>query len=365
VIFTVAVLMGGHMHSISLAVLLCGLTLGAGVGAHEVPVDVCAVDAALGCAVEANLAGFSLMDVAAVVTGQATLKLLGTDAAGQVVMLDVSLADGSVGGRQAFEAQVEAPGFTQGLIAPDGGIVAMSLSDGGEEAGLQFFAASGQRLGLVSAEPPEGWGFEMSPAATLALLADQGVLTLDGDRLSGSFYRFEVSAAVADGVMTVRELAPATGAYDTLEAYLQRRFAAQLDGVGYEDVHVNGALSAVTTEASDGNPSRLMVRFEAGGEVAFDQRLGPERMGYSYSDARLSPDAAQVAVLRDASYAPGQPPVQLMVFDVATTAPVFVAPLPEGAAQQQVVWLPGNRLAVVQGGDGDADIYIFNLPAAE
>jgi hypothetical protein len=220
-------------------------------------------------------------------------------------------------------------------------------------------------LGVVSAEPPEGWGFEMSPAGTLALLADQGVLTLDSDRLSGSFYRFEVSAAVADGAVTVRELGPATDASDTLEAYLQRRFAAQLDGVGYEDVQLNGALSAVTTEASDGHPSRLMVRSEAGGEVAFDQRLGPERMGYSYSAARLSPDAARVAVMRDASYAADQPPVQLMAFDVATTAPVFVAPLPEGAAQQQLVWVPGNRLAVVQSGNGATDVYVFDLPSSE
>jgi hypothetical protein len=354
------------MRLICFALFLSAVIPVASVRAHEAPVNTCATDMTVSCVLDIHLREFELMRADPVVIDRTIVKLLGTNTDGQMMTLDISLEDGSMIDSQLFGVRLDVPAYATALMSPDGKTLAVQLPNDADEATLHFFDAGANPLGVVSAQSPGGWGHEFSPAAMLGLLAGQNLLTLDATALRGTFYRFELSASVIDGTFEVRELRPANGADDTMNAYFERRFANQMPGPGYDHEHYRGPLAAVTTEAADGSPSRVLVRSDEGGEVAFDQRLGRQRMGYHYQDARLSPDGTRLAVIRDSSYASADPPVQLMVFDVATAFPVFLAPVPEGPLHRQLVWLPDNRIAVFEmTDDGGTNGFVFDLPAVE
>lgn len=323
---------------------------------HDITTSDCAMTDAP-CVLEFILPDFRLMQAAPVVLGQ-DLRLLGADAEGRVTVLDLSLSDGAETARQGFDLLLDEPQFAPGLIAPDGKTLAVYLWDRDEERGLQFLDAGGAALGLMPPDAPEGWGLEMSPAAMVSLLAGQGLMHFEGPSLSGGFYRFRVSVAVADGSFVVDETSPALSPDDTLSAYFERRLERQIDPVGYEVVSYQGELSAVTSEASDGNPSLLVVRSEGGGEVAFDQHLGKERMRYAYRSAHLSPDGTRLAAIRETDQGAA---VELMVFDLASTQALFTAALPQGW-EQQVVWLPGNRVTVLTTEGEGTEGVVFDLP---
>jgi hypothetical protein len=324
------------MRSAVFGLALSGL-LAFAAAAHDLESSDCMVSD-VPCALTFALPDFRLMQAAPVVLGP-NLRLLGADTQGRVQLLDLSLADGAEVARQDFDLVVEEPQFTPGFIDADGATLAVHLWTGGEELGLQFLDASGRALGLLGPALPEGWGLEMSPAGLVALLAGQNLMRFQEGALRGSFYRFDLAVTVADGAFAVRETSPAMSPTDTLTAFFERRLASQLDPVGYETAVWQGGLSAVTTEASDGSPSRLLVRSDEGGELVFDQHLGEARMGYAYRDARLSPDGARLATIREADQGAR---LELMVFDVATTRPLFTAAMPQGW-QQQLVWLPELR----------------------
>ncbi|MGL5011121.1 MAG: hypothetical protein ACRC6I_14675, partial [Paracoccaceae bacterium] len=172
--------------------------------------------------------------------------------------------------------------------------------------------------------------------------------------------------SVVDGTFEVRELSPAQYTSDTFDAYFERRLSDQEPGPGYVyEFHV-GNLAAMTTAEGDGSPSIFCVESADGGRVFFDQRLGRERLDYYYHKARPSPDGARVAVIRDAVSASADPPVQLMVYEVATALLLFAAPVPEGPLQRQIVWLPDDRIAVLQTvSTGTTEGFVFNLPGGD
>ncbi|MGL5012426.1 MAG: hypothetical protein ACRC6I_21365, partial [Paracoccaceae bacterium] len=134
--------MRAHCFAICLAALL-GTTPAF---AHEVLTDTCATDGAKTCALEFDLPDFQLLRADPVVIGQTSLKILGADANGQIMSLDLSLADGSVAGSVQFDARLEQPEYAPGMIAPDGETFAVFSTEGSEDYGLQFFDATGQRL---------------------------------------------------------------------------------------------------------------------------------------------------------------------------------------------------------------------------
>ncbi|MGL4236241.1 hypothetical protein [Tabrizicola sp.] len=347
----------------STASALSTLILASSVQAHEITVDTCATDPVAVCALEIDLPDFQTIDADPRIVDGQLLRLLGADPAGRLTSVDVSLADGAVAGSVLLDLVLGLPDHVEGLIAADGKTFAVYPWTGeGDRGGFRFYDATGKTLGTMSADVPDGWQFEYSPAETLGILAGQNRLTFDETALRGTFYRFELYVSVADGTFDVRELhagTSGTNPLDTLDAYLGRLLAGQGPDPGYEYESFVGPLSAVTTEASDGNPSRLSVRSEEGGEVFFDQRLGPARRGYDYRQARLSPDGARLAVIRTQS-AEGDSTTQLMVFDVATTAPTFAAELWQ---EGPVVWLPDNRIAVLQADDqGGTQGFAFDLP---
>lgn len=326
------------MRPVLIALCLASPALG-----HEPVIDDCAISATP-CPVEVLLPGLEPLDGAPLLTAPDRLTFLAHAAAGPVAA-EVSLADGQIQREVPLRLPKDADLYV-GLVAAGGRGYALSLWQGGTELGLQFFAPDGAALGLLPATWPEGWPLEMSLASAVTLLAGQGVLTFDGEELRGPLYRFDLAVSAADGALTVTETRPGTGASDTLGTYLERRLARQIDPVGAESVHVEGALAAVTTWASDGSPSRLLLRSADGGEIAFDQRLGPDRMEFTYSAARVTPDGTRLAAIRTTAAES-----RLMIFDTATTVPVFEAPLPTGW-RASVVWLPQGRVAVLQH-DGD------------
>ncbi|WP_103256193.1 hypothetical protein [Tabrizicola aquatica] len=331
--------------------VLIALCLASPALAHEPVIDDCAISAAA-CPVEVLLPGLAPLDGSPLLTAPDRLTFLAHGGVGPVAA-EVSLSDGQLLREVPLRLPKDADLYV-GLVAAGGRGYALSLWHGGTELGLQFFAPDGAALGLLPASWPEGWPLEMSLATAITLLAGQGVLTFDGEELRGTLYRFDLAVSAADGALTVTETRSGTGAVDTLGAYLERRLARQIDPVGAEDVHVESALEAVTSWASDGSPSRLLLRSADGGEIAFDQRLGPDRMGHDYSAARVTPDGTRLAAIRTTATES-----RLMVFDTATTAPVFEAPLPIGCCAS-VVWLPQGRIAVLQvDGDEGARLLVF------
>jgi hypothetical protein len=324
--------------------------------AHDPVIETCAIQTERACPLEVLLPGLERLDGSAVLTAANRLTVLAQGAAGPVAVA-VSLADGQIQ-RQVPLRLTEAADLSVGLVAAEAKGFALSLWNGGTEVGLQFFSPDGAPLGEMPATWPKDWPLEMSQASAIALLATQGLLSFDGTALKGTLYRFDLTVTAADGVLTVTETHPGTGATDTLGAYLERRLARQIDPVGAEEVHVDGALSAVTNWASDGSPSRLVLRSADGGEIAFDQRLGPDRMKVDYSAARVTPDGTRLAAIRTAE--DGE--ARLMIFDTVSTAPVFEAPLPTGW-RPTVVWLPNGRIAVLQDDGGAATrLLVFQTP---
>lgn len=325
--------------------------------AHDPVIDTCATGREA-CPVETLLPGLEPVAGSPVVTGPDRLTYLAYGADGPVAV-EVSTLDGRVLGQVALRLKADADVHV-GLVAAGGRGYALSLWHGATEIGLQFFSPDGAALGLLPPTWPQDWPLEMSQASAVTLLALQGVLSFDGASLQGTFHRFSLSVLAADGVLTVTETQAGTSATDTLGAYLARRLERQIDPVGAEAVRVDGALSAVTTWASDRSPSRLILRAKDGGEIHFDQRLGRDRMDFDYSAARVTPDGARLAAIRTVTEF--QPEARLMVFDTTSTALVFEAPLPTGW-RPSVVWLPGGRIAVLQD-DGDAAtrLLVFQAP---
>ncbi len=188
------------------AVLVSTLSILQTAEAHEFVVDTCATEADQYCALEISLPDFWLLRADPVVIDGTLLKLLGGDEAGQILSLDLSLATGAVTGRVTFDAQQKMPGYTVGLIAPDGKTFMISLEDGADWPGLQFFDDTGKRLGLVLPHIPAGWEAAVTPVEALLAFSMQNHLTFDDQVLTGSFYRFQFVASVTDGTFEVREL---------------------------------------------------------------------------------------------------------------------------------------------------------------
>lgn len=335
---------------------LIALCLASPAVAHEPVIEACAVEPDRACPVEVLLPGLEPLDGAPVLTALDRLTYLAHGATGPVAV-QVSADDGQIL-RQVPLRLIEGVDVHVGLVAEGGQGYALSLWHGGTEVGLQFFDPDGAPRGLMPATWPDDWPLEMSLASAVTLLAGQGMLRFDGAGLRGALYRFDLVVTAADGVLTVTETRPGNSAADRLGAYLERRLAHQIDPVGAEAVHAQGALAAVTTWASDGSPSRLLLRSADGGEIAFDQRLGPDRMEVHYSAARVSPDGTRLAAIRMTEE--GAP--RLMVFDTATTAPLFDAPLPTGW-RPATVWLRNGRIAVLQDdGDEATRLLVFQTP---
>lgn len=332
------------------AFLLALLIATSAATAHEMAVDDCAVNADRECAVEVTLSGLVWIAAEPVVVAPDRLRFLAEDATRGVVLVDLSTTDGQVVRQQPLDMGGLDYVMLSGLIAPEGQTVALSLwqEDGGYA--LQFFSADGAQLGQVPAIRSDGWTMEISLTEALMLLGGQNLLRFDDTAIQGEFYRFRLRAGVADGSLEVKDLAPPSHDGDTLSAYLERRLAGQLDPVGHEDAFFEGPLSAVTTTASDGSPSRVLLRSTEGGEIAFDQGLGPERGGFDYLTARVAPDGRFLAVARDGGAAGRDPATELMLFDARTTFPAVMAPLPAG--WPHLVWLPDGRIAVLAAQDG-------------
>ena len=220
-------------------------------------IDDCVVSATA-CPVEAGLPGLEPLDGFPVLTAKDRLTFLANGAAGPVAV-EVSLSDGQIR-RQVPLRLSEDADLHFGLVAAGVKGYALSLWHGSTELGLQFFSADGAALGRLPDSWPEGWPLETSLTHAVTLLAGQGVLSFDGAAMRGTVYRFHLAISVQDGVLVVTESHPANGASDTLGAYLERRLQRQIDPVGAEDVQFEGAVSAVTTWASDGAPSRLVLR---------------------------------------------------------------------------------------------------------
>ena len=340
------------MRSLSLILCLASPALADGLA-----LETCATDPGRDCLVEATLPGLTPLQAPLVLAASDRLTLLAA-IDGYPAAVELSLADGSA--LRTLPLRLPSPGLdaSGGLIGQGASGYALLLWQGGTLLGLQFFGPEGAPLGLLSSPPPDDWPLDLRLDEALLLLAGQGVLTFDGVALAGTLYRFRLQVRAADGALTVTETRPGTGAGDSLGAYLARRLERQIDPVGAEAVQVEGRLAAVTVQASDGAPSRLLVRSGDGGEVAFDQRLGPERMDFDYSAARVAPDGARLAAIRTS--AAGE--ARLMVFEIETTAPLFEAALPV-ALRSSLLWLPGGRIAVLQDdGDGSARLWLFQTP---
>ena len=331
-------------------VVLILLCLAASPLRAEAPVvEDCAVNPDRACPVEVLLPGLELVQANPVAVAD-RLTLLAVDEAAATVAVDLSLDDEAVKRILPLKLGETDYQVVSGLIADNGQGYALNIWQGDTNAGLLFVRADGTAAALMQANRPDDWPLEMSLAEAMMLLGTQHVLTFDGAALEGKVYRFGLRATASDGQLVVAELEPGTGQGDTLGAYLDRRLAGQIDPVGSESVTFEGPLSAVTTTASDGSPSRLLLRSEEGGEIAFDQRLGPERMRYDYQAARVSADGRYLAAIRTEAD-PGKAP-QLLVFDATTSALIFEAPLPSGSGPQ-LLWLDGGRVAVVQTLEGE------------
>jgi hypothetical protein len=312
--------------------------------------DDCAVNPDRTCPVERVLPGLALIQGDPVVTGPDRLTFLAQDARG-VVAVDLSLRDGSI--LRTLPLQLGEGDFQTGygLIAQGGNGYLLHMWQGSTDLGLLSVSADGLPMELMRATWPEDWPLESSLAAALMLLAAQNVLAFDGVALQGQVYRFGLRMTASDGRLMIVELWPGIDENDTLGSYLERRLARQIDPVGFESVEFEGPLSAVSTLASDGSPSRLLLRSEDGGEIAFDQRLGDARRGHDYMAARVTADGRRLAAIRNSTYAGLDPAVRLMVFDTGTAAPLFEAPIP-AAITPRAVWLPEGRIAVLQDREG-------------
>ncbi len=327
--------------------------------------DDCALSAERSCPVEVLLPGMQLIPGDPVETAPDRLTVLAVDAASGFVAVDLSLVDGKI--LRKLPLDLGAGYFTAagGLIAPDGRGYALHLWQEDTDLGLLFIDAGGRPLARMQAtwpqDWPQNWPLEMSLAEAIMLLGMQNVLAFDGSALQGRVYRFGLRVTASDGRLVVAELEPGTGDGDGLGPYLDRRLARQIDPVGAEEVRQEGGLSAVTTWVSDGSPSRLLLRFDAGGEIAFDQRLGPERMDLAYHAARVTPDGRYLAAIRSDSSGATQSPL-LLVFDAATTTLLYEAPIPEGAAAR-LHWLADGRIAALGDRDG-AGVRVFVLDPA-
>ena len=312
------------------AVLLLLLLFATPLWAEAPRTDDCALNLDRACPVEVLLPGMQLIPGDPVVTAPDQLTFLAEDGTTGIAAVDLSLADGQTLRKLTFD--LGGGDFTAGagLIADKGHGYALHMWQGSTDLGLLFIDASGMPLALMRATWPKDWPLEMSLAEAITMLGQQNVLAFDGTALEGQVYRFGLRATASDGRLMVVELEPGTGEGDTLGAYLERRLSRQIDPIGAEAVRFEGALAAVTTWEADGSPSRLLLRSTDGGEIVFDQRLGPERNDYEYSSARVTPDGRYLAAFRTTSTG-AKPGSQLMVFDAATTVALFQAPLPEGA----------------------------------
>lgn len=320
--------------------------------------DDCAVNPDRACPVEVLLPGMQLVPGDPVVTAAGQLTALTWDATDGIAALDLSLVDGKTLRKLPLDLGEGDFSAATGLIADAGQGFALHMWQDNTDLGLLFIDAGGVPMAQMRATWPADWQLEMSLAEAILLLGQQNVLAFDGTALEGRVYRFDLRATASDGRLMVVELEPGTGERDTLGAYLERRLSRQIDPVGAEDVRFEGALSAVTTWEADGSPSRLLLRSTDGGEIAFDQRLGPDRMDYEYHSARVTPDGRYLAAIRTTGT--GETPgSQLMVFDATTTVPLFRAPLPESAALR-LLWLPDRRIAAI-GDRDDTGVQLFVL----
>jgi hypothetical protein len=303
------------------------------------------------CPVERLLPGLDLIQGDPVVTGPDRLTFLAQDATG-VVAVDLSLRDGSI--LRTLPLQLGEGDFQTGygLIAQGGNGYLLHMWQGSTDLGLLSVSAEGLPMSLMRASWTEDWPLEASLAATLMLLAAQNVLTFDGVALQGRVDRFGLRMTASDGQLLIVERQPGINRDDTLGRHLERRLARQIDPVGFESVEFEGPLAAVTSLASDGSPSRLLVRSGDGDEIAFDRQPGDAGGGHDYMAARLTADGRRLAAIRDSTHAGLDPAVRLMVFDTGTTAPLFEAPLP-AAHSPGVVWLPEGRIAVLQDREGE------------
>jgi hypothetical protein len=339
--------------------------------AHETVVNACVIDAAQPCALEIDLPDFQPLGGDPVVIDGTVLKLIGADARGQVRTVQIFVSDGTILAEQPFDLVLADPEYRWAMIAPDGKTIAIHLWDGSQDRGIQFYNAYGNPLGLVKGGADAAWAYDENTATeTLGIFGEQGLLTFNETEMRVSFYRFEMAAQVADGHFELRELSPPQNESDTLQAYLERRFW-DLVGPGAETVNWQGNLEAVIIAEGDGQAEELMVRSRHG-QVMFDQRLSVDRDDYTlnsryhYSEAYLSPKARQLAVIRFGNGS-ADAPVQLMVFDVRTTFPVFTAPLAgdeDGRpASYQTIWISDSRVGVLRTlQDGDSRLFVFDLP---
>ncbi len=334
------------------AILFVALLAAAPVWADGPRSDDCAISTARACPVEVLLPGLELLDAASIpMLDQITV--LAKSGQG-IVAVDLAVADGAL--RRTLPLNTGA-----GDLATDTGLIGSGLigldaqgyllhirQADGTELGLLFLGRDGERLALMPPSSPSDWSLEISLAEAVMLLARQGALTYDGAALQGLLYRFRLRIKAADGKVVLDELQPPMTPGDTLAAYLERRLAQQIDPVGYEDIHQEGRLSAVTTSASDGSPSRVLLRSSEGGEIAFDQRLGASRLDYDYQAARVTLDGRYLAAIRSSV----DDEMLLMVFDTTTTQPVFQAPLAQ-AYRSQLLWLQDGRIVVLQQREGE------------
>lgn len=325
-------------------------------------IDDCAIAQDRTCAVEVLMPNLTLVNSDPVATGADQLTFLALAKDGGLVAVDLSLADGSL--RRSLPLQLGEGDFRvdTALIAQGGNGYLLHMWQGSTELGLLFVDAGGEPAGLMRPTWPADWPMEMSLATAVMELGVQNQLAFDGAALQGTVYRFGLRLTASDGRLLVVERDPPAGEGDTLGAYLERRLARQIDPVGAEAVRFEGPLSAVATWVSDGTPSRLLLRSEAGGEIAFDQRLGPDRMEFDYTAARVTGDGRHLAAIRAFDAGPA-PDLRLMVFDAATTAPVLEAPLPAGRASR-LHWLPDRRIVVLQDHEaGGVQVFVLGLAA--
>jgi hypothetical protein len=359
-------------------ILICSFLTALPAIAQEPGIDTCALQVPPTCALAFDLPGLILQDADPVVLPDTTLRLLATAADGEVALVDLSLADGSILRHQAVDLRLP-PGPTFppavfGAFATDGQTLVIATGDNGQPQEFRLFDANGVGIGrlpdqaleadfLASDIIQQDWGYDVTAFDLFARLIRQNLIQLQGDVLRGTLYRFDLAADLRQETFTLRESQPALNPSDTFAAYMERRFAFQLDPVGSEDRHFTGEIAAVTTSEGDGVASTVYALDPNQHRVFYDQHLGVENgRPFTYSGARISPDGQFLAVTRT-SLSPEEGPEQaLMVFRTVTAREVLVAALPVSDAAR-VLWLPDGRIAVLQSDDGSGTTgFVFGPP---